>query len=110
MLEFTFNKTRDPDGSQLRRLLEAQLNCERMGAARSFLAHILAVTGAVIWVGRIWPNSLGSEIEFFALALFGGMLILALGIVVEEMIWRLRLKRRLGANEAVKPIDAAGPE
>lgn len=82
--------------------------CERMGSARSFLAHILAITGAVIWLGTIWPNSLGPEIAFFALALFGGILILTLGIVIEEIIWRIRLKRRLVANEGVKPRDTAG--
>jgi len=52
MLEFTIDKTRDPDGWRLRLLLEAQLTCERMGNARSFLAHLLAFSGAVIWFGR----------------------------------------------------------
>jgi hypothetical protein len=108
MLKFTVDKTRDPNGSKLRRLLEAQLSCERMGAARSFLAHLLAVTGAVIWLETIWPNLIRPEIEIFALASFGGFFLLAMGIVIEEVIWRIRLKCRLEANEGVKPRGAAG--
>jgi hypothetical protein len=91
-------------------VLEAQLICERMGAARAFLAHLLAITGAVIWLGTVSPKLIGPEIEFFALALFGGLFLLAIGIVVEELIWRIRLKRRLAANEGVRPRDAARSE
>jgi hypothetical protein len=110
MLQFTIDKTRDPAGSNLRRLLEAQLGCERMGAARSFLAHLLAITGTVIWLGTIWPNFVGPEVEIFALAAFGGFFLLAIGIVIEEIICRIRLKRCLQANESVRPRDAARSE
>ena len=81
-----------------------------MGAARSFLAHLLTITGALMWLGAIWPNLVGPDIEFFALAAFGGFFLLAIGITIEEMIWRIRLKRRLAANEGVKARDAAGPD
>jgi hypothetical protein len=99
MLEFRVDRNRDPDGSKLQRLLEAQINCERMAAARSFVAHILAITGVVIWLEAIWPGLFASEIQFFALAVFGGNLFLALGVLIEEIVWRVRLKRRLKANE-----------
>jgi hypothetical protein len=81
-----------------------------MGAARSFFAHILAITGALIWLGTIWPNLVGAEVGFFALAAFGGFFLLAVGISIEEMIWRIRLKRRLAANEGVKARHAASSE
>jgi hypothetical protein len=110
MLQFTIDKTRDPAGSKLRRLLEVQLGCERMGAARSFLAHLLAITGTVIWLGTIWPNWVGPEVEIFALAAFGGFFLLAVGIVIEEMIWRIRLKRCLQDNEGVKLNDDHGSD
>jgi hypothetical protein len=102
MLEFTVDRNRDPDGSKLQRVLEAQINCERMVAARSLVAHILAITGLVIWLEAIWPGLLAPEIRSFAVAVFGGNLILALGIGIEEFVWRVRLKRRLKANEGVK--------
>jgi hypothetical protein len=110
MLKFTIDKTHDPDGSQLRRLLQAQLTCERIGSARSLLAHLLAITGVVIWLGVVWSALLGPEIRFFALAAFGGFLILALGIVIEELPWRVKLKRCLKVSEGVKPEDTYGPD
>jgi hypothetical protein len=108
MLEFTIDRTRDSDGSKLRRLLQAQLTCVRMGAARSFLAHLLAMTGLVIWLETIWPDLLAPEIRFFVLAVFGGFLVLALGVVIEEIAWRVRLKRCLKADEGLKPLEAPG--
>ena len=108
MLEFTVDRNRDSDGSKLRRVLEAQISCERMVAARSFVAHILAVTGLVIWLGAIWPGQVAPEIRSFAVALFGGNLILVLGIGIEEFVWRVRLKRRLKANEGVKLRETSG--
>jgi hypothetical protein len=110
MLEFTVDRNRDPDGSKLRRLLEAQISCERMAAARSLVAHILAITGVVIWLAAIWPDLIPSEVRLFAVAVFGGNLILALGVGIEEIAWRVRLKRRLKANEGVKMEDAHGPD
>jgi hypothetical protein len=56
MPEFTIDRTRDSDGSKLRSVLEAQFTYERMGAARSLLAHLLAITGVVIWLETIWPR------------------------------------------------------
>jgi hypothetical protein len=49
VLEFTIDRNRDPDGSQLHRLLQAQLTCECMGAARCLFTHLLAITGVAIW-------------------------------------------------------------
>jgi len=93
-------KNRDSDGGNLQQLLEAQLSCERMVAARSLIAHLLAITGAVMWLEAIWPGLVNPEIRFFAVAVFGGNLILALGVTIEEVIWRIRLKRCLDANQA----------
>lgn len=110
MLQFTIDKTRDPDGSQLHRLLQAQLTCERMGVARSLFAHLLAITGFVLWLEAIWPDLFSPEIRFFALVVFGGILFLALRVVIEEVIWRVRLKRCLKVNEGVKLKDDHGSD
>jgi hypothetical protein len=93
-------RNRDSDGSNLQRLLEAQLSCERMVAARSLIAHVLAITGAVLWLEAIWPGLVNTEVRLFAAAVFGGNLILALGVTIEEVVWRIRLKRYLDANQA----------
>ena len=106
MLQFTIDRKRDPNRVQLHRLLQAQLTCERMGVARSLFAHLLAITGMVLWLEVIWPGLLESEIRFFVLILFGSLLFLALRVGVEEVIWRVRLKRCLKANEGVKLEDA----
>lgn len=106
ILQFTINKDSDPDGSKLHRLLQAQLTCERMGAARSLFAHLLAITGVVIWLEAIWPHLLPPDIRFFVLVVFGGILFLALRVIIEEVIWRIRLKCCLKANDGVK-IDGS---
>jgi len=62
----------------------------------------------VIWLETIWPALLAPEIRFFANALFGGILVLALGVVIEEIAWRVRLKRCLSADEVIKPKEALG--
>jgi len=108
LLQFTIDRKRDPDRSQLRRLLQAQFTCERMGAARSLFAHLLAITGVVIWLEAIWLDLFSPEIQFFVLVVFGGILFLALRVVIEEVIWRVRLKRCLKTNEGVKMTDPHG--
>ena len=55
-LGFTYDKTRDPDGETLRSVLAAQFAYERMRAARSWFAHLLAVVGVIIWLESIWPD------------------------------------------------------
>ena len=110
MLEFRIDKTRDPDGSQLHVILGAQLRCERMGKARSFLTHLLAITGAVIWLATLWPSLVGREVVNFALAAFGGFFILALGIIIEEIAWCIRLRRALKASQGIKLGHPSGGE
>ncbi|HYT53724.1 MAG TPA: hypothetical protein VEQ38_03345 [Verrucomicrobiae bacterium] len=108
VLEFTIDRNRDPDGSKLHRLLQAQLTCERMGAARSLFAHLLAISGVVIWLEAIWPDLLPPDIRLFVLVVFGGILFLALRVIIEEVIWQVRLKRCLKTNEGVKMTDPHG--
>jgi hypothetical protein len=105
VLEFTIDRNRDPDGSQLHRLLQAQLTCECMGAARCLFTHLLAITGIAIW-----PDLLPPDIRFFVLVVFGGILFLALRVIIEEIIWRIRLKCCLKANDGVKMTDPHGSD
>jgi hypothetical protein len=99
VLEVHTLKNRDPDNLKLRSLLEAQMACERMDAARSLIAHLLAISGAILWLEAIWPGLIGAELRFFAVATFGANLILALGVVLEGILWRVRRKRCRDANE-----------
>jgi hypothetical protein len=46
-----------------------------MRTARSWFAHLLAALGVVIWLQAIWPDGL-SDIRFFLLALYAGVLFL----------------------------------
>jgi hypothetical protein len=81
-----------------------------MSTARSWFVHLLAIVGVVIWLEEIWPDMLPPDIRFFTLAIFGGILFLALRVVIEELTWRVRLKRCLRANEGVKPTDRHGSD
>jgi hypothetical protein len=101
ILEFRINREFDPSGSQLQDALEAQFASERMGAARSFFAHLLAVDGVVIWLEAIWPGLLSSEIYFFTLAVFGGILFLTVRVAVAEIVSRRKLKRCLAVRRGL---------
>src|ERR1700741_996083 len=43
MLQFKFDKKLDPDGSELHKLLEAQITYEQTSAFRSLYFHLLAI-------------------------------------------------------------------
>src|SRR5262245_45448425 len=105
---FTIDKTRDPDGTKFRSVLEVQLACERIRAARGLFAHLMTVTGVVIWLAAIWPNFLSAEIRFFSLAVFGANFLLFLRVLIEEVALRVRLKRCLKDNDAVTVEGSQG--
>jgi hypothetical protein len=102
MLQFTIDKSRDPDRSKLRRVLEAEFARERMRAARSLFAHLMAITGVVLWLEAIWPDLLSAKMRVFSLVVFGANLFLLLRVVVEEVVLRVRLKRCLKDDDGVK--------
>lgn len=104
-LGFTIDKTRDPDGETLRAVLAAQLTYERMRAARSWLIHMLALVGVIIWLEAIWPDMVSADVRFFTLAAFGGILFLTMRAAIEEVVSRHRLKRYVaGKKEVTKDI------
>jgi hypothetical protein len=98
ILQFTIDKAADPDRSKLRAALEAQFAYERMRAARSWFAHLLAILGVVFWLEAIWPDLLPVGIRFFALALFGGVLFLTLRTAIAEIVSQRKLKRSLAGQ------------
>jgi hypothetical protein len=92
IFEFIVDRDRDPDGSKLRALLEAQFAYERMRAGRSFCVHILAILGVAVWSDALWPDLLPTEARLFALFLWGGILLLALWCAIQEQVSLRRLK------------------
>ena len=101
ILQFTIDKAADPDRSQLRTVLEAQFAYERMSAARSMLAHLLAIVGVLIWLEAIWPDFLSEQARFFILVFWGGILFVVLWVAVEEyVLWR-KLKSYLARKGGV---------
>jgi len=65
MLRFTFNRKLDPDGSKLRKLLEAQFTYEQLSSFRSFYVHLLAIAAVPMWLELVWPTLLPSELRLF---------------------------------------------
>ncbi len=100
MVQFTINRDLDPDGTSLRRLLEAQFRYERMSAARFLCVHLLAIVGAMVWLGAIWPSLLPAEVLLFALTLWGAFLFLTVWVSVEEWVWHRRMERYLSQHQA----------
>jgi hypothetical protein len=86
--------------------LESQFAYERMSAARSWFAHLLAVLGFVIWLEAIWPDLISSEVRFFALALFAAVLFLTIRAAIAEFLSRRRLKRCLKAKRGFALRDS----
>lgn len=108
-MHFTVDRDFDPDGSKLRNVLELQFACDRMSAARSFCAHLLAFVGGFIWLEAIWPGFLPAEFRLFTLVLWGGILVIALWAAVEEQVSRRRLKNCLAARKGVGLIGKESP-
>jgi hypothetical protein len=92
IFEFTVDRNRDPDGSKLRGLLEAQFTYQRMRAGRSLCAHLLAILGVAIWVDALWPGILAPEARLLTLFLWGGILLIAVWCAIEEQVSARKLK------------------
>jgi hypothetical protein len=107
MLQFTFNRKLDPDGSNLHKLLEAQITYEETSAFRSLYFHLLAILAVPIWLEVIWPDLIASDIRLFILMLWGALLALASWAAIQEYLSRRTLRRRLSANhKEAKLINA----
>lgn len=98
MLQFTFNRKLDPDGSNLHNLLAAQITYEQTSAFRSLYFHLLAILAVAIWLGVVWPDLFLSEIRLTILVLWGALLSLASWAAIQEYLSRRALTRRRSTN------------
>jgi hypothetical protein len=98
MLQFKFDKKLDPDGSELHKLLEAQITYEQTSAFRSLYFHLLAILAIPIWLEVVWPDLLPSDIRLLMLMLWGALFSLASWAAIQEYLSRRALTRRLSAN------------
>jgi hypothetical protein len=102
------NRELDVDDAAVRRLLEAHLLYVRMGTAKRFSLHLLALVGVVVWIGAMWPALLPARLMEYVLALWGGLLFIAVLASVEEWIWqrkvaRYRIEHQVHQNSALTP-------
>ena len=93
MLQFTIDSELDPNGAAVRRLLEAHATYQRMSAAKRFSLHLLALVGVVVWIGAMWPALLPTKLLEYALALWGGLLLIAVLASLEEWLWQRKVAR-----------------
>jgi hypothetical protein len=100
ILEFKIDRNSDPDRAKLRTALEAQFAYERMRTARSWFAHLLAALGVIIWLQAIWPDTF-SDIRFFLLAVYGGVLFLTVRAAIAEFFSHRKLNDCIQANRAL---------
>jgi len=101
MLEVACKRRLEPDRSQLRRVLDAQVVYERMRATRFMLVHLLAFVGVVVWILAISPDLLPQRARHFTFILWGSFLFLTISVVVEEyVLWR-KLSRYLARKGGV---------
>ena len=93
MLQFTFNRKLDPDGSNLHKLLEAQITYEQTSAFRSLYFHLLAILAVPIWLEVVWPDLFRSKIRLAVL--WGALLSLASWAAIQEYLSRRALNHHL---------------
>jgi len=98
MLQFTFNRKLDPDGSNLHKLLEAQITYEQTSAFRSLYFHLLAILAVPIWLEVVWPDLFLSKIRLAILVLWGALLSLASWATIQEYLSRRALNHHLKGN------------
>jgi hypothetical protein len=85
----------DAESARQRSVLAGHLECEQLTARRRFLSSLLALLSAPVWVMAVWPRLLDGPDRRFLLYLFGFLLVLSIGAVIEE--WRAigRLRKEL---------------
>jgi hypothetical protein len=93
IVELRINKTRDPDRSKLRALLETEFNYERMRTVRILFVHLVAFSGAAVWLDAVWPGLFSDDMRFLALTVWAAAVCVALVAAMEELIWRRKLAR-----------------
>ena len=98
MLQFTFNRKLDPDGSNLHKLLEAQITYEQTSAFRSLYFQLLAILAVPIWLEVVWPDLFLSKIRLAILVLRGALLSLASLAAIQEYLSRRALNHHLKGN------------
>ena len=98
MLQFTFNRKLDPDGSDLNKLLEAQITYEQTSAFRSLYFHLLAILAVPIWLEVVWSDLFLSKIRLAVLVLWGALLSLASWAAIQEYLSRRALNHHLKGN------------
>ena len=98
MLQFTFNRKLDPDGSDLHKLLEAQITYEQTSVFRSLYFHLLAILAVPIWLEVVWPDLFPSEIRFLILTLWGALFSLGCWAAIQEYLSRRALNHHLKGN------------
>jgi len=108
MFQFRFNRSLDPDGSKLRKLLDLQIVYEQLSGFRCLYMHLMAVAALPLWLEAIWPNLFPAEIRFFIVALWGGLFSLAAWTAIMEYLARRKLTHRLEANHREAELTHAG--
>jgi hypothetical protein len=98
MLQFTFNRKLDPDGSNLHKLLEAQITYEQTSAFRSLYFHLLAILAVPIWLEVVLPDLFLSKIRLAILVLWGALLSLASWAAIQEYLSHRALNHHLKGN------------
>lgn len=93
MLRFVIDPESEPDHASLRRLLEAHVVYERMASAKRVSLHLLAIVSVVLWLGAMWPHLLPPRLLDSALAIWAGLLLIAVLAAIEERLWDRKVAR-----------------
>jgi hypothetical protein len=102
---FSVSRDRDPDGSRLRRSIEAQFALDRARARREFFVYLLAALSVPVWLSAAWPHWVSPDLRAVALAAWVLCLLALLTTVGSEWGW---FRRRAALIDQVGPATPAG--
>ncbi len=90
---------RDPDGSRLSEVIAAHACYNRLRGWRHRSVHVLALLGAVVWLGAFWPQLVPPRYEEVAIDTWPLGLAVTFAIGARELYWYRRRAAYLSDRE-----------
>jgi hypothetical protein len=106
MATFTFSVPPGADKKKLEALISAQLMYEQLNEARLFLIHVLALSGAPLWLCLWWPTVCSQSTRAFLLAVWSLCGLATLTVSIFQWVWYRRRVHRLAEYETRRREEA----
>lgn len=92
---YRIDPARDPHGARLRRLLVADQRARALAGVRQLLVHLLAISGAGLWVAACRPHLIADEVRQSLVVGWAGFAVVTAAVTAGEGVWERRKQRAL---------------